>query len=463
MFKFKLNNFRSYEDQSFNFERINILIGENSGGKSSLIKSLLALKQTIEYPEISNLILNGKYTDLGNFTETIRNHDINQNLKFTFSFKEDLPAYARYFIFEDMDRIKPERRNKVEGYIREALNYETTATFEISKNLDEHKAIKTIFENELLGKLEINFPENENDDDDSQYDLISRVKTCSLMYTSKKRDKTFKFEKIEFHKKGFMSFIEPSSLKRECEETEDESLFYEIALFLINQNLIEFNLKNIKYLNPLSSNPKRIYLNKDAQSEYENSDLEKFTNLVTTNQISTGNLNKFNKILREYGIADGIKVNNSKKLPVSELRVKIKSLTSNIFDVGYGVSLQIPMIFEAFIAEQEGGSTFIIEQPEVHLHPKLQSKFIETLLKLGEKNNYIIETHSEHIVRMLQVIVKKNSFGVSNKATQILYFVRGDKSFEVSEHRLNKEGKMNTQFPSGFYDTSYNLTKELMF
>lgn len=462
MFKYKLNNFRSYEDQSFDFKRVNILIGENSGGKSSLIKSLLALKQTLEYPEISNLILNGKYTDLGNFTETIRNHDDSQNIKFSFSFKEDLPAYARFFIFEDLERIKPERRNKVESYIQEALKFETIVTYEISKNLDKHKSIKTVFENDLLGSLEIIFPEQE-EEDDSQYDLISRIRTCSLKYNSNARNKQYEFEKIEFHKKGFMSFIEPTSLKRECEEKGDESLFYETALFLINQNLIEFSLKNIKYLNPLSSNPKRIYLNKDAQSEYENSDLEKFTNLVTTNQISIANISKFNKILKEYGIADGIKVNNSKKLPVSELRVKIKNLTSNIFDVGYGVSLQIPMIFEAFIAEQEGGETFIIEQPEVHLHPKLQSKFIETLLKLGEKNNYIIETHSEHIVRMLQVIVKKELYGVSNNDTQILYFIRGDKNFEVSEHKLDKDGKMKMQFPSGFYDTSYNLTKELMF
>ena len=462
MFKYKLDNFRSYENQSIDFKRVNILIGENSGGKSSLIKSILALKQTIEYPEISNLILNGKYTDLGNFTETIKNHDDSQPLRFSFSFKENLPAYARFFIFDDMDKVKPERRKVVEGYIREALEYETIAHYEINKNLDEHRFINTYFENELLGDLKLLFPDNREEEDD-HYDLISRVRTCTLLYNSKKRKKIFEFNKVEFSKKGFLSFIDPTTLKRECDRFEDESLFYETALFLINQNLIEFNLKNVKYLNPLSSNPKRIYLNKDAQSEYEKSDLEKFTNLVTTNQISSSNIKRFNKILKDYGIADGIKVNNSKKLPVSELRVKVKSLTSNIFDVGYGVSLQIPMIFEAFIAEQEGGATFIIEQPEVHLHPKLQAKFIETLLKLGDQNNYIIETHSEHIVRMLQVLTKKKSFDLSNEETQILYFIRGENKFEVSEHKLDKDGKMLNQFPSGFYDTSYNLTKELMF
>jgi predicted ATPase len=463
MFKYTLNNFRSYTNQEFDFKRINILIGENSGGKSSLIKSLLSLKQTIENPDVSNLILNGKYADLGNFKETIKNHEESQSLSFKFSFKDDLPTYAKFFIFDDLDEIKKERKEKVEAYINKALEYETTIQFTISNTLEKHSTIKTDFFNEHLGSLKIIFPEKKKNNEESNYDLIARTRTCNIIYKNTTRNKTFEFDNIEFSKKGFMSFVEPSSLKRECKKYDDESLFYETVLFLVNQNLIEYYIKNIKYLNPLSSNPKRIYINKDSQSQYEKSDLEKFTNLITTNQISNATIKKFDAILKDYGIADGIKVINPKNLPVSELRVKIKNLVSNISDVGYGVSLQIPMLFEALIAEQEDGATFVIEQPEVHLHPKLQAKFIETLLKLGGQNNYIIETHSEHIVRMLQVIAKNELFDVTNEEIQILYFIRGNDSFEISQHDLDSEGKMIKPFPSGFFDTSYNLTKKLMF
>ncbi|MGO4710741.1 AAA family ATPase, partial [Chryseobacterium sp. 2TAF14] len=65
MFDLSINNFRSFKNQSFKFSRINILIGENSGGKSSLLKFLLSLKQTIESPYEVNLKLKGDYTDLG--------------------------------------------------------------------------------------------------------------------------------------------------------------------------------------------------------------------------------------------------------------------------------------------------------------------------------------------------------------------------------------------------------------
>jgi predicted ATPase len=468
MFKYTLDNFRSYNNQEFDFKRINILIGENSGGKSSLIKSLLVLKQTLENPDNSNLILNGKYADLGNYKETIKNHDENHSLSFKFSFQDDLPSFVNFFIFTGEDEIKEERRKKIEAFLEKALEFETTIKFTIPSSLEKHSSIKTELFNEYLGSLEIIFPEKKKDIEENNYELVARSSICTILYKNFTRNKTFEFKDIEFSKKGFMSFIDSPSLRKECEKYDDgseseESLFYEMVLFLVNQNLIEYYIKQIKYLNPLSSNPKRIYINKDSQSQYDNSDLEKFTNLITTKQISNQTISKFDEILKEYGIADGIKVISSENLPVSELRVKIKNLVSNIFDVGYGVSLQIPMLFEALVAEQEHGATFVIEQPEVHLHPKLQAKFIETLLKLGEKNKYIIETHSEHIVRMLQVITKNELYDVTNEKIQILYFIRGSDSFEISQHDLDSKGKMIEPFPSGFFDTSYNLTKKLMF
>ena len=463
MFKYTLNNFRSYKNQQFDFKRINILIGENSGGKSSLIKSLLSLKQTIENPDVSNLILNGKYADLGNFKETVRNQDESQPISFEFSFKDDLPTFAEIFILDDLDEKKTETKKQIEITIKKSLEFETTTSFTIINSLEKHSTIKTSFHNEYLGKLEIIFPEKKKEAEENHYDILQKTRTCNLRYKNYTRDKTIIFENIEFTKKGFMSIIESPSLRKECEKQDDDSIFYEIALFLINQNLIEYYIKDIRYLNPLSSNPKRIYINKDSQSEYNKSDLEKFTNLITTNQISDATIKKFDEILKEYGIADGIEVIDPKNLPVSELRVKIKNLVSNVSDIGYGASLQIPMLFEALMAEQKDGAIFIIEQPEIHLHPKLQAKFIETLLKLGEKNNYIIETHSEHIVRMLQIISKNKFYNVSNQEIKILYFMRGEYKFEVTEHNLDSNGIMTEKFPSGFFDNSYNLTKKLMF
>jgi len=461
MFGFKINGFRSFDSESFNFKRINILIGENSGGKSSLIKSLLALKQTLEYPDISNLVLNGKLTDLGNYKESIRNHEDDLQMEFSFSFNEDLKEYAQWFFLKDIDDKK--RKKEISNYLKDATKSKSTASFKFNSKLDDHTQIETSFSNESLGDCRIDFIE-ENAEDEKYYDLVSpHAKLCDLSYFSRSRKKEIIFRDIEYSKRGFLSIIDPASLDREVKKTKDERFYYEIGYLLIIQNLIEYYLHNITYVNPLKSIPKRIYLNKDLQNEYEHPDLEKFTNIISSKKISKKSISRFDKILKEYGIADGVQVVNAKNLPVSEIKVQIKNLLSNIYDVGYGVSLQIPIIFEAFLAEEQGGETFIIEQPEIHLHPKLQAKFIETLLKLGNKNDYIIETHSEHIVRMLQVIVKDKALEVNENSVKIFYFQRNEEKFNVSEHLLDSNGKMRKEFPEGFFDASFNLTKKLMF
>lgn len=459
MFNLKINNFRSFKNEALEFSRFNILIGENSGGKSSLIKFLLSLKQTLENPLVSNLILSGKYADVGNYKECIYNQDEELNINFEFSFGEDLKSY--YAFFFQRNKIN-EKRKKIDNSIQAALNNNTTAKFTISKNLDTQSSLSILFSNDYLGELELRFDMKSNDDAQAE-EIIGEPNTCSVTYHSRTRNKTFAFDNIEYTKKGFLAMVETYSLKRHCIEYGEPDLLNECAVFLITQNLIEYHLGDLRYINPLQSSPKRIYINRDAQSEYENADLDKFANLITTKQISPRQLVKFNSILRDFGISDGVKVNSPKNLPVSEIRIKVKNLISNISDVGYGVSLQIPIIFEAFLAEQEGGSTFIIEQPEVHLHPKLHAKFIETLVMLGPSNNYIIETHSEHLVRMLQVLVKNRVNELEHNDVNIWYFTRMVEKFKISPHQLNSAGEMVNSFPSGFYDTSYLLNKKMLF
>ncbi len=462
MFKLNINNFRGYVNETLDFKRVNILIGENSGGKSSLIKMILALKQTLEMPDISNLILTGNYTDLGTYKETIRNHEEDLRLEFSFSFREELSDYLKFFFLRDLDNNNPKKK-KIISYTKKALEYETTVTFSIDKKLDTHHSIQTSFFNEYLGSLIIVFNKDENAQKE-HYEVIGESPQCVIIYKNKTRKKEFVFDEIEYDKRGFLSIVESSTLIKICKEKyKSEKIFFELAVFLLNQNLIEYYIHNVRYLNPLSSKPERIYLNRDSQRQYKTSDLEKFTNLITNEQVSKKNIIKFSNVLREYGIANGFQIISPKSLPVSELRIKINNLESNISDVGYGVALQIPLLFEAFMAENKFGETFLIEQPEVHLHPKLQAKFIEVLLSLGEKNSYIIETHSEYIIRMLQVIVKNKAFSISNEDIRIFYFSRGSDQFDVTKHNLDEKGRMLEDLPSGFFDNSYLLTKSLMF
>lgn len=171
-----------------------------------------------------------------------------------------------------------------------------------------------------------------------------------------------------------------------------------------------------------------------------------------------------NQTIKEFGIAEEIKLVQHKDVPILTLEVKTKGYWANITDVGYGVSLQIPILFQALLSEHysKKGQTILIEQPEVHLHPTLQAKFIETLLSIGDKNSYFIETHSEHIIRKLQVLIKNKYKNLQPDDISIYYFKRTAEKFEITEHKIQDSGKLSKPFPTGFYDTSYNLVKDLL-
>ena len=85
-------------------------------------------------------------------------------------------------------------------------------------------------------------------------------------------------------------------------------------------------------------------------------------------------------------------------------------------------------------------NTVIIEQPELHIHPALQAKLMEFLCgSVG--GTYIIETHSEHMVRKLQIMIAK---GKLNRAkVGIYYFDKDEKSgiTSIQEMKLDEKGR----------------------
>jgi len=472
--KYSLNidNYRSFKNLEFDFTRVNILIGENSSGKSSLLKFLLILKQSLENSKEANLLLSGEYADVGNYNDMIYFHKTDENLTFEFTFKSDYYDFFKRTMFfdesilddEEIDeetKEEAEIERKIKGEIFEQIeNTETSIKFIISNELDKHKTIKTIIKNTSLGEVELIIEEDYIKYKDSLNNNFTP--SLTIKYNSNKRGEVIELNKVGYEKKAFLSIVEGYDMHQKALDRNDEDLYYELAFFLITQNYLERKIINLEFVNPLFTQPRRIYLMRDTKSYYKKNDIEKFISLINGNKVSPTFLKSFKELIVNFGLADGVDVKNAKDLPVSELKIKIQNLYSNIFDVGYGVSLQLPIIFEALLSEQNGGKTIVIEQPEVHLHPKLQAKFIETLLSIGNRNQYIIETHSEHIVRKLQVIVKQNQYSIVPDDVNIFYFCREKTRTRLTKHKIEENGKLNPNFPSGFFDSSYLLAKELL-
>jgi len=458
MFNLSINNYRSFLKQDLKFSRINILIGENSGGKSSLLKLLLALKQTIESPLEGNLKLTGYYTDLGNYEEVVYYRKKNRKISIGF---EDTGKYFDYFLefLDEMEVDASSSKLKSITKIVDAFKDTTTSIeFEFSSKLSDHSTINTVIKNSKIGDLEIVQKKGKEEHHNRQIivDLVfdfgeekGKIETCYAI------------------KEGFFTLLTPE-LEISCRKKYGDKVYYKIVYLLVMQNYIQDEIAKIRFVNPITNSPKRLYFQEDKKSAYKTIDIEKFINIISDKSLSPkgyqNRIDHLNKALKEFGIADEIEIKREKQLPVMALNVKTKDFWSNITDVGYGVSLQIPILFQAILSEHytKKGQTLLIEQPEVHLHPSLQAKFIETLLSIGNKNVYFIETHSEHIIRKLQVLVKNKKFGLKPEDISIHYFKREPLKFDISSHSITDDGKLSPSFPSGFYDTSYSLVKELM-
>jgi len=115
----------------------------------------------------------------------------------------------------------------------------------------------------------------------------------------------------------------------------------------------------------------------------------------------------------------------------NEYEVKVRagkrSAEVKLTDVGFGVSQVLPVVAQAFYAEP--GSTVLMEQPEIHLHPRAQSELGDLLIDAitarenSEPRNVqlIVESHSEHLLRRIQRRVAEEKIDASEVALYFCY------------------------------------------
>lgn len=141
---------------------------------------------------------------------------------------------------------------------------------------------------------------------------------------------------------------------------------------------------------------------------------------------------------------------------------------TNIADLGVGYSQILPFIIQlwdcnnrrrisrqnnfSFFGNRTNNNFFVVEQPELHLHPAYQAKIADVIDKVIDKNklNLIIETHSPHLIYRFGELIEDENSNITKDDIQVLIFEEKNGETNISQAMFNDEGRLQN-WPIGFF------------
>jgi predicted ATPase len=165
--------------------------------------------------------------------------------------------------------------------------------------------------------------------------------------------------------------------------------------------------------------------------------------------------------LHYLGVAEGVETRDMGKFG-HELRVVMpgRSQRHDLTHVGVGVSQVLPILVMCLLAEPD--TTLIFEQPELHLHPKVQTllgDFFLSMSLLGKQ--CVLETHSEYLINRLRFRAAAANTDEISKAIR-MYFVEKPEDTSVFRPVVVNEFGAIPDWPEGFFDQSQSEAEEIL-
>ncbi len=124
-----------------------------------------------------------------------------------------------------------------------------------------------------------------------------------------------------------------------------------------------------------------------------------------------------------------------------QLQIKVRGPKVNLIDVGYGVNQILPILVRIFNTEREG-TTFLMQQPEVHLHPKGQAELSSLLIEIAkqQKQNFVIETHSDYMVDRARIDIRDGKIPPDD--VSLIYFEPCGGYVKVHNIKFDEQGNL---------------------
>ena len=268
------------------------------------------------------------------------------------------------------------------------------------------------------------------------------------------------FDRSLFYHRGFFDVLERGIQKvyrpqlRSIVDSvhKRDNTFYSYFPFFFKRNLClpQQLTKKIIHLGPARAGAKRFYTSKDIDILQPND----VAYLLKAIPKGSNAENELKEILLNSKILSTIETSPFKDKTLDAKKIEVKTIESknlvNIADTGYGISQILPIIYSAITNES---NTIVVQQPETHLHPRLQAEvgtIICNSIKKRFDKNWIIETHSEILLLRILKLIRK---GEINSNFLRIYYVDQvkNKGAVIKRMYISEKGELKTQWPEGFF------------
>jgi AAA domain, putative AbiEii toxin, Type IV TA system len=213
--------------------------------------------------------------------------------------------------------------------------------------------------------------------------------------------------------------------------------------------------RNFTWIAPIRTKSHRFYdgLTKGYSPEGEHTPylLRRSLKLKSRSSIFAAKLKEFGN---SSGLFSTITTHSFEAGPQSpfEIIVHFHGVKLNLNNVGYGVSQALPLVTEFLSSDTKRG--FIVQQPEVHLHPRAQAALGDLIYHLAQdgKHLFFIETHSDYLIDRFRLQMHKMNNDKKEIKSQILFFERTENGNRAYILPLSVDGKYPNEQPACFRD-----------
>ena len=397
------------ERQQFDIRPLTFLVGENSTGKTTALACFQVLANYLKSGEVN---FNSEPYSMGIFRDIVRNSkkkDKAFKLGFTFTGdREDVESTIE--CVQKKDGLEPAIESITIKFIDGEIVFKTEDREGMGINLASSDEVRDHYSNQYHVGVESN--------------LLDRVPLYYLLnhcYNMIKRQSEGENPLAEY-------------IKKKYETIGDLGNLHDISVFSTS---------------PVRSRPKRTYDPTREFNDPEGSDVP--MRLMRIQTMKKKEWEDLKQRLVEFGKGSGlfqnIEIQNlggSLGAPF-QIKIKVRGPNSNIIDVGYGVSQILPILVHILSPSplaQWQNTYFLLQQPEVHLHPTAQAQLSSLLASSASQGDqsFIVETHSDYMIDRARIEIRKGT--INPEDVSLIYLEPKGRVVNVHNISFDKMGNM---------------------